>query len=193
MTNWYWIRHGPTHLKSLVGWSDVDVDLSNINMLQRLDNFLPNNSIIVSSDLKRCIKTADEIQGLRERLPNNRNLREFNFGDWELKKSVKIAEEYPQLSKEYWTNPGDTAPPNGESWNEAAKRVNAEVDIINQKYKGRNIIAVGHFGVILTQLQRAAKIQSQSAISFQIDNLSVTHLEHLGDKHWRILGVNFTI
>ena len=21
MTNWYWIRHGPTHLKSLVGWS----------------------------------------------------------------------------------------------------------------------------------------------------------------------------
>ena len=81
-----------------------------------------------------------------------------------------------------------------ERWlREAAKRVNAEVDIINQKYKGRNIIAVGHFGVILTQLQRAAKIQSQSAISFQIDNLSVTHLEHLGDKHWRVLGVNFTI
>ena len=37
MTNWYWIRHGPTHLKSLVGWSDVDVDLSNINRLKKSD------------------------------------------------------------------------------------------------------------------------------------------------------------
>ncbi|MDA9911582.1 histidine phosphatase family protein, partial [Amylibacter sp.] len=82
------------------------------------------------------------------------------------------------------------APPNGESWNQAAKRINAEVDNINEKYKGKNIIAVGHFGVILTQLQRAAKIQPQSAISFQIDNLSITHLEHLGDKNWRILSVN---
>ena len=193
MTNWYWIRHGPTHLKSLVGWSDVDVDLSNVNRLKKLDDYLPNDSLIISSDLKRTIKTATEIQNMRERLPNNKNLREFNFGEWELKKSSEIAAKYPKLSKDYWSSPGDTAPPNGESWNQAAKRINAEVDNINERYKGKNIIAVGHFGVILTQLQRAAKIQSQSAISFQIDNLSVTHLEHLGDKHWRILGVNFTI
>ena len=193
MTNWYWIRHGPTHLKSLVGWSDVDVDLSNINKLKKLDDYLPNDSLIISSDLKRTIKTATEIQNMRERLPNNKNLREFNFGEWELKKSSEIAAKYPKLSKDYWTSPGDIAPPNGESWNQAAKRINAEVDNINEKYKGKNIIAVGHFGVILTQLQRAAKIQPQSAISFQIDNLSITHLEHLGDKNWRILGVNFTI
>ena len=167
MTNWYWIRHGPTHLKSLVGWSDVDVDLSNINRLKKLDDYLPNDSLIISSDL-----------------------REFNFGEWELKNSDEIAAKYPKLSKDYWSRPGDTAPPNGESWNQAAKRINAEVDNINERYKGKNIIAVGHFGVILTQLQRAAKIQPQSAISFQIDNLSITHLEHLGDKNWRILSVN---
>jgi len=91
MTNWYWIRHGPTHLKSLVGWSDVDVDLSNINRLKKLDDYLPNDSLIISSDLKRTIKTATEIQNMRERLPNNKNLREFNFGEWELKKSSEIA------------------------------------------------------------------------------------------------------
>lgn len=190
MTNWYWIRHGPTHLKSLVGWSDVDVDLSNVNRLKKLDDYLPNDSLVISSDLKRTIKTATEIQNMRERLPNNKNLREFNFGEWELKKSSEIAAKYPKLSKDYWSSPGDTAPPNGESWNQAAKRINAEVDNINERYKGKNIIAVGHFGVILTQLQRAAKIQPQSAISFQIDNLSITHLEHLGDKNWRILSVN---
>ncbi|MDB2517960.1 histidine phosphatase family protein, partial [Amylibacter sp.] len=137
MTNWYWIRHGPTHLKSLVGWSDVDVDLSNINKLKKLDDYLPNDSLIISSDLKRTIKTATEIQNMRERLPNNKNLREFNFGEWELKKSSEIAAKYPKLSKDYWTSPGDIAPPNGESWNQAAKRINAEVDNINEKYKGK--------------------------------------------------------
>ena len=37
---------------------------------------------------------------MRERLPNNKNLREFNFGEWELKKSSEIAAKYPKLSKE---------------------------------------------------------------------------------------------
>lgn len=190
MTNWYWIRHAPTNLKSLVGWSDVDVDLSNIDMFARLNNYLPKNSIIVSSDLKRSIKTADLIQNSRDRIPNNKNFREFNFGEWELKNSEEISKKYPHLSKEYWSNPGDIAPPNGESWNQAAKRVDREVDQINKEYKGCNIIAIGHFGVILTQLQRAAKIEARSAISFQIDNLSITHIEHLSETNWRILGVN---
>lgn len=190
MTNWYWIRHAPTNLKSLVGWSDVEVDLSNIDMFARLNNYLPKDSIVISSDLKRSIKTADLIQNKRQRIPNNKNLREFNFGEWELKNSEEISKKYPNLSKEYWSNPGDVSPPNGESWNQAAKRVDKQVDQINKKYKGCNIIAIGHFGVILTQLQRAAKIEARSAISFQIDNLSITHIEHLGETNWRILGVN---
>ena len=106
------------------------------------------------------------------------------------KNSEEISKKYPNLSKEYWSNPGDVSPPNGESWNQAAKRVDKQVDQINKKYKGCNIIAIGHFGVILTQLQRAAKIEARSAISFQIDNLSITHIEHLGETNWRILGVN---
>ena len=129
-------------------------------------------------------------QNKRQRIPNNKNLREFNFGEWELKNSEEISKKYPNLSKEYWSNPGDVSPPNGESWNQAAKRVDKQVDQINKKYKGCNIIAIGHFGVILTQLQRAAKIEARSAISFQIDNLSITHIEHLGETNWRILGVN---
>ena len=163
---------------------------SNIDMFARLNNYLPKDSIVISSDLKRSIKTADLIQNKRQRIPNNKNLREFNFGEWELKNSEEISKKYPNLSKEYWSNPGDVSPPNGESWNQAAKRVDKQVDQINKKYKGCNIIAIGHFGVILTQLQRAAKIEARSAISFQIDNLSITHIEHLGETNWRILGVN---
>ncbi|HHL22744.1 MAG TPA: histidine phosphatase family protein, partial [Aliiroseovarius sp.] len=28
MISWWWLRHGPTHAKGLVGWSDVPADLS---------------------------------------------------------------------------------------------------------------------------------------------------------------------
>ena len=47
MTNWYWIRHAPTNLKGLVGWSDVEVDLSNIDMFARLNNYLPKDLSLI--------------------------------------------------------------------------------------------------------------------------------------------------
>ena len=191
MTNWWWIRHGPTYHKGLVGWSDIAADLSNVFALKRLQAHLPEDGLVVSSDLQRCVTTANAIQGARIRLPHNDNLREFNFGDWELRNASDIAKEYPDLSKEYWSNPGETAPPHGESWNQAAKRVCSAIDAISAEHQGKNIIAVGHFGVILTQIQRAAKMPASSAISFQIDNLSITKIEYLGGTDWRVLGVNF--
>ena len=39
-------------------------------------------------------------------------------------------------------------------------------------------IVVAHFGVILTQLQRALGVTPYKAISHKIDNLSVTRLQH---------------
>lgn len=164
--------------------------MSNTAALSRLDAHLPDDAVVISSDLIRCIATADSIQGNRERLAHNDKIREFNFGDWELRNFADIAKHDPKTSEEYWTNPGDVAPPDGESWNQAFDRVCDAVDKITTAYKGRNIIAVGHFGTILTQLQRATNMSASSAIGFQIDNLSVTHLEHLGADDWRVMGVN---
>jgi broad specificity phosphatase PhoE len=190
MTNWWWVRHGPTHRKNFVGWSDVEADLSDTAALARLSAHLPDDAIVISSDLIRCVATADAIQADRTRLSHHQDLREFNFGDWELRDYADIAKDNADLSKEYWTNPGEAAPPNGESWNQVSKRVCDAVDAITKMHKGRHIIAVGHFGVILTQIQRAAKMPASSAIGFQIDNLSVTRVEHLGGTDWRVLGVN---
>ena len=89
----------------------------------------------------------------------------------------------------YWENPGDVTAPNGESWNEVCLRVGAEVNQLCRDYAGRDIVVVAHYGVILTQIQRAGGMSAKAAISFHIDNLSVTRLEHLGSA-WRIMGVN---
>lgn len=189
MTTWWWIRHGPTHAKGMVGWSDLPADLSDHAALDRLAALLPEDALVVSSDLARSVATADAIVGNRQRLDHAQAIREINFGDWELKTSAEIMASDPDLSRAYWSNPGEPAPPGGESWNQTAARVDEFVTSMNAAHPRRHIVAVAHFGVILTQVQRASRMSAKSALSFRIDNLSVTRLEFL-DPHWRVLGVN---
>lgn len=189
MTTWWWVRHGPTHAKGMVGWTDLPADLSDLAALERLSAHLPTEALVVSSDLTRSVATADAIQGTRQRLPHAEAIREINFGAWEMKTAAEIGAADPELSRAYWSDPGPHAPPDGESWDQTAARVSGFVDKMNAAHQGCDIVAVAHFGVILTQLQRAGRLAARSALAFKIDNLSVTRLEFT-DPHWRVLGVN---
>ena len=40
----WWVRHGPTHRKEMVGWSDVPADLSDTAALARLLRQLKNDA-----------------------------------------------------------------------------------------------------------------------------------------------------
>ncbi|WP_457650011.1 histidine phosphatase family protein [Profundibacter sp.] len=189
MTTWWWVRHGPTHEKSFVGWRDVPADLSDTAQIARLNQHLPDDALLVSSDLSRSIATADAIAGNRTRLPHAQPLREFNFGEWDRLTFDQVAARDPALSRAYWETPGDVTPPNGESWNMAAARISPFVDNMSRKHQGRHIIAVAHFGVILTQVQRALGVSAYQAVSHKIDNLSVTRLQWDGDK-WQADAIN---
>ncbi len=116
MTVIYWLRHAPTHEKAFVGHRDVPADLSDTAQIARLDAALPHDALVVSSDLSRSVDTATAIQGSRTRLPDRAGLREFDFGAWDGLHFAEVAEKWPDLSRGYWENPGDIAPPQGESW-----------------------------------------------------------------------------
>ena len=189
MTQFWWVRHGPTHLKAAIGWSDPPADLSDRAALDRLSAHLPDDALVVSSDLDRAVKTADAIQGDRQRLPHNPDIREMNYGAWEGMGFDKIAERDPAISRAFWSTPGDVAPPNGESWNHLSTRVRNVVDTLSGQHE--NIICVAHFGTILAALQIAGGFDPKHAFTFKIDNLSVTCLDRL-DSGWRIHGVNHT-
>lgn len=190
-TRLWLVRHGPTHADYFVGWSDVPADLSDTAQIARLEAWLPPDALLVSSDLDRCVKTADAVQGQRTRLPHDPDLREFNFGDWERKQFRELSKEYPDLTRKYWEDPGDHAPPGGESWNEGAARVTRGMDRLIARHSGSDIVVVGHFGMILTQIQRAAGLTPKQALAFTIDNLSVTEL-WLEAGFWRVAGINHT-
>ena len=112
MKRLWWLRHGPTHEKAFCGWRDVPADLSDRARLARLRDFLPQ-APVVSSDLSRARQTADAVAAGRPRLPDHPDLREFHFGDWDGKTFAEVSERWPDLSRAYWEQPGDIAPPGG--------------------------------------------------------------------------------
>ena len=177
MSRIFWVRHGPTHAKELIGWSDIPADLSNAGQIARLSAHLPQKALLVSSDLIRASATADAIGAGRERLPHDRDLREINFGDWEMQRFDSVADQ--EKLRAFWENPGDVRPPGGESWHEVMARVDRAIARLLKANPGRDIIAVAHFGVILTQVQQALRVGAYEAFSHKIDNLSVTEL------HWQ--------
>lgn len=190
MTVWHWVRHGPTHEKNFVGWRDVPADLSDRDQIARLSAHLPDNALMISSDLVRCTATADALSGpTRTRLPHDPQLREFNFGVWDGMGFEAVSARDPELSRAYWEKPGDVTAPQGESWNDAANRAGPAVDALTAAHPERHIIAVAHFGIILTQVQRALGVSAYKVLGHKIDNLSVTTLIH--DAHgWRVQTIN---
>jgi broad specificity phosphatase PhoE len=190
MTTWHWVRHGPTHEKAFVGWRDVPADLSDTAALARLSAHLPAKALLISSDLSRSIATADVLETLdRARLPHDAGLRELHFGVWDGMRFNEVAERDPELSRAYWETPGTIRAPGGESWNEAMARIDRVVDRMNATHPDAHVIAVAHFGAILTQVQRALAVSAYEAMAHKIDNLSVTRINH-DNGRWDVHHIN---
>jgi broad specificity phosphatase PhoE len=189
MTVWHWVRHGPTHEKAFVGWRDVPADLSDGALIARLDALLPRPALLVSSDLVRASATADAVARGRARLPHAPEIREIDFGAWDGLHFTEVSARDPELSRRFWEEPGDVTAPGGESWNAAAARVGAFVDAMTAAHPDAHIVAVAHFGAILTQVQRASGASAYDTLAHRIDNFSVTRLVHEAGA-WRVEAIN---
>ena len=182
------VRHGPTHAKGMIGWTDLPADLSDTAALARLSAYLPQGARVVSSDLSRTITTAHAFQGTRTRLPHEPNFREMNFGDWENRSFQEVSAQAPEHIRSFYEQPGDIAPPNGESWNALRSRVSPSVDKLLAASTS-DLIIVCHFGVVLSQLQRATGLKSYETFAQRIDNLSVCEIMINGTS-WQAGAIN---
>jgi broad specificity phosphatase PhoE len=189
ITRFWWVRHAPTHQRAFTGWRDVPADLSDSAALARLEAFLPRGAVLISSDLSRAVATADAIGAGRRRLPHDPDLRELHFGDWDGCLWSEVEARDPDLARAYWTTPGDAAPPGGESWNSAARRIGAGVARLRDAQAGGDVIIVAHFGTILTQVQAARACTPSEVLAQGIDNLSVTRIDWDG-AGWREVLTN---
>ena len=172
MTRFHLVRHGPTHAKTMLGWTDLPADLSDQGALDRLNAHLPD-APVVSSDLGRAIATADVLTGPRPRLPHDPALREIHFGLWEGQSFAAAEAENPTLIRAFWETPGPVAAPGGESWDDLTHRVWAALD---RFHTHPDLIIVAHFGSILAGLQRGLQVSATQVFAHKIDNLSVTQI-----------------
>ncbi|MFV0245287.1 MAG: histidine phosphatase family protein [Qingshengfaniella sp.] len=175
--NIWWIRHGPTHAKTMIGWTDLPADLSDTAQLARLAAYLPTDAPILSSDLHRARATADAIGDGRRRLPHRPGLREIHFGAWENLNAAQVEAMDADLSRAFWSTPGPHAPPGGESWD--ALRARVADDVAHLGTLGHtDLIVVAHFGVILSQIQQALGLSAAEAMGHHVDCLSVTRIRY---------------
>lgn len=184
-TKTFWlVRHGPTHVKRFVGWTDVPADLSDTDALARIDAALPRVPV-VSSTLDRAVKTADAIQNGRDRFSHDPRLRETYFGAWEDLTWAEIEARDGALAQQVFETPGDISPPQGESWNQFSARVHAGLDALTS-----DTIVVVHMGVIMAALHRALGCSAYEALGHQIDPLSVTTITYAPHSGWSVTGIN---
>lgn len=181
------MRHGPTHARRFVGWTDVPADLSDTAHIARVDAFLPQ-APVVSSDLIRAVATANAVGGNRPRLPHDPRLRETHFGAWEGLTWAQVEARDADLAREVFERPGDAAPPEGESWNTLAARVHDAVATLDGDH-----IVVAHMGVILSLVQKALNCSAYEALGHEIAPLSLTVIHRHGDwktGEWELERIN---
>jgi alpha-ribazole phosphatase len=186
VTRFWLVRHGPTHAKTMIGWTDLPADLTDHAAVARLAALLPAGARVVSSDLIRAVATADALQQGRARLPHDPRLREIHFGAWEGRTWADVDAEDPTI-RAFWERPGEVRAPGGEGWNDMAARVATGLDAL--AHLGGDIVVVAHFGAILAALQRAREITAAEVFAQKIEPLSLTEIARVPGG-WQVGRVN---
>ena len=84
----------------------------------------------------------------------------------------------------HWFADIDEPAPGGESFMDLYNRVRGAILRINAEHAGKDMIAVGHGGTIKAAIGLALGGQPEKGLAFDIDNCSVTRLDHFAsDEH----------
>jgi len=212
-TRWWWIRHAPVvgHEGRIYGNLDVDCDCGDEAMFCALAAMLPRDAIWVVTPLRRTRATAAAIARHHAAAPEDFHveplLAEQNFGEWQGLTYAELDAAARQAGRgeawhRFWLAPAEEVPPGGESFAALSARVGEAIESWTRRHAGRDIVCVSHGGPIRAALAHALAVDPEQALSFAVDNCSLTRLEHFADENrqsrerlggsWRIAGVNLS-
>lgn len=196
-TRWWWIRHAPvtTDGGRVYGQRDLPADTSNIRAFEGLAAAMPRQAVWVTSHLQRTDQTARAIAAAGADFSEpavEPDLAEQHFGDWQGEIRTEVFARHGDPHS-LWLMPARRRAPNGESFEDLCIRVAPVIARLTETHAGKDIIAVAHGGTIRAALQAAMGLSYEKAVAFNTDNLSLTRIDHLRNKHgeaWRVIGVN---
>ncbi len=194
VVQWWWIRHAPSASPANIihGRDDVSADLTDTDALKRLASVLPAGAKMLTSELARARQTYDALRYLNPALPAavaEPAFGEQDFGAW----TGRTWSEVAPLAQQFWDDPIENAPPDGESYAVMCRRVLRRILTISQAQGNGTIVSVAHAGTIRAALALALDLDFAASIRFEIDPLSLTRIDaFVGDEDiaWRVQSVN---
>jgi broad specificity phosphatase PhoE len=205
VTRWWWVRHAPVTVNKgcCYGQTDFPCETDARHGFASLAQRLPSPASWVTTPLKRTHMTASALIATGLDGPSTipgpdvaiePDLIEQDFGDWQGQRYDDLAKQRGDAWHRFWLAPAHEIPPGGESFAQLMTRVHATIARLNQRFVGRDIVAVTHGGTIRAALALALDLAPEAALAFTIDNLSLTRLDHFpepGLGHgWRVGVVN---
>ncbi|MFC4536624.1 bifunctional RNase H/acid phosphatase [Sphaerisporangium dianthi] len=148
--------------------------------------------VIVSSPLRRAQGTAGAVAtrtGLKVTVDDG--LREVDFGEWEGHTFTEIQRRWPAELAAWLADPS-VAPPGGESFDQAALRVQAAKERLLLDHKGKNVLVVSHVTPIKLLLRFALLAPPAALYRMHLDVASLSTVDHFPDGPELVRSLNDT-
>ena len=201
VTRWWWVRHAPVPNPEgrCYGQIDKDCDVSNEALFKHQAKLLPKGAVWYSSNLLRARKTAEHLgQGRRRdsaRLVIDPDLAEQSFRRMagpHLRRDRREARQQPSVLARRRRSSGRPA---ARASSTCATARCARIERLTDEYRGRDIVATAHGGTIRAALAHAFNMHPEAAVRFEIDNVSITLIEHFEQADpahaWRVAFTNY--
>lgn len=193
------LRHGQTPLsveRRFAGTGDIELTAAGHEQARAAARRLAGIGIgidaIVSSPLRRARDTAEhaakELSAEVEIVPG---LTETDFGEWEGRTFAEVRKRWPQeLTR--WLEDQHTAPPGGESFASADKRVGAAREELLAAHSGKTVLAVSHVTPIKVLLRQALLAPPEALYRMHLDTGSISEIRYFSDGPAVVHSVNDT-
>ncbi|MGY6648682.1 alpha-ribazole phosphatase [Wenyingzhuangia sp. IMCC45574] len=158
----YFVRHTTPNIEKGICYGQADIDLSDTFedesnfLLQKLSHVTPSN--VISSPLQRCTQLAKKLSA---NFSTDPNIKELDFGKWELKAWNDIPTDEIDPWMEDFVN---VAVPKGESYLDLYARSIAFYNTL----KTENTVIVSHAGVLRSVLAHITKTDLQDSFNFKL-------------------------
>lgn len=162
---------------SELGWQQLRASTSNKQDWQH----------VISSPLKRCAEFAEELAKAHALpLHNMPEFQEVSFGLWEGKTADELLSSEPDNIKEYWNNPINTTPPQGENLLDFEKRIINGWDNMLAEFQGKHVLLISHAGVMRVILCHILGMPLTELFKLDVGlaKASRVQIEHADGENW---------